>query len=226
MTRTLTYTPFHAPSLFDRAEKEAREGKGVITAILSAATVEAFTHDFTSSYRLVAEHKKICPNERKQEWPHKNRTCVTILHTATEQELSIYLNLVTLEKSKASTIDKFCKVHAMQNSNALDKGKKIYQNLKLLFDIRNAIMHPKDETFEVPLLNSVSTIKRPRFLSNFQQKGYLSDNPKITSWFELIETEPFSQWCVDTAKEAIEQTLAILPDSKYAETFKHESRLD
>ncbi len=219
-----TYTAFHAPSLYDRAEEESRERKGVITAILCAATAEAFLHDLTECYLLAIEHKKICPNQKGNRFPKsKTQICGTPLHNFLPKEDEIYWLLYKLENEKCQTTEKYKKVFELIGPPS---KFEILQNLGKLLKIRNSIVHMKGETISIEASKSgVDFSGYPKFLNDFKQKKMLVENKKPVSWLELIETEEFSNWCLTTVKNIIDEILLRLPDGYLSDQFKVQSKL-
>lgn len=221
---TMTYTAFHAPSLYDRAEQESRKGKGVITAILCAAAAEAFLHDLAECYLLALEHKKICPNQKDNSFPkRKFEVCVTPLHNFLPEEESIYQLLNNLEDAKCQPVDKYTKVFELIGSPS---KPETLQNLGQLLKIRNGIVHMKGETISIKTNeNGAEFSGYPKFLNDFKQKKMLAENKNPVSWLELIETEKFSNWCLSTVRNLTDEILLRLPDGYLSKEFKAQSKL-
>ena len=54
--RTLTYIPTHSEMLFDRAKEAQNRNDGITTAILSAASIEAFYFDLFEWNKNLINH--------------------------------------------------------------------------------------------------------------------------------------------------------------------------
>lgn len=121
------------------------------------------------------------------------------------------------EKKKFSTSCKFSLAKKIFTGELYKDTDALYQDVRNLFDLRNALVHMKADTFEDKPKKNVSrqSFTRP---VHYLKKKKLIDLPSKVKMEEmdlisLISTSKIAHWACDTAAKMIHALIEILPES-------------
>ena len=203
--KRIKFLPYHHPAIFDRTFNAARNGEGVICAILCATVLEAYLSDLMNFYGFLSKTPiKFYENDH----PANNYL--------NDRERKLLCGLIEAENKRDGLRHRFCIL------GDWDKSEKTYQNFNTLIKIRNALVHLKPE--EVVLCEDTAKFTGyPKFLNDFFQKKIIKKPQNFKSWIELIETQEFCLWCQNTVYRAIEKSNQMLPDTNVKTYFVEET---
>lgn len=221
----------HAPGLFDRAEAAANNNLGVVSCLLSAAAVEAFANDMMDWYEYCLDHHKNCASQtgRNSILPRSQFTfCNGFQHKITQTEIEICNELTKLEENRGRTLDKINAIRKKIsfNDNSAE-WQKIYNELRLLFSIRDGIMHAKGEKLSIETHDKAKIEGYPDFLGTLQSMGLVNiPVENLDSWLNVVDTNRFAKWCNISSKNTVDYLLKKLPDSEISLLFKREANFE
>lgn len=225
------FLPLHSPSLFDRAEEASIKEQGVISCILSAASIEAFINDLSDWYNAAIAHNKIC-NQKASNYPFQqspHHTCIPpyFYHEFTDNEYFMSVLPNKLEESHASINLKLESIFEFLRI-AINKGDSTHQNFSTLVKIRNDLIHIKGELLEQenPAEDNPSPIKGyPRYINNLDQLGIIN-LPKVlgkkSGLLEVLDNKKFAEWCIKAAYKMQLLIIEKLPSTPYTSEFKRD----
>lgn len=128
-----------------------------------------------------------------------------------------------LEKSRASTLSKFWFGKWSLSATSYDKGAQPYQDLALLLDLRNALVHPKfldrldQESDEMP--GYTRSVDPPTVITKLESKCILAETPSgsALTWIALITTKATARWACNTSSAIVLSFLEALPKSRHSD---------
>jgi hypothetical protein len=219
------YIPYHSPALFDRAKKAAKNLQGVETAILCVATAEALLHDLTEWLSIAVNHKEECPQNKKRDGIFQRGpfvVCATPLHQITENEINLCCVLREAESRKAAIGTKFILAAELIRPGEWKKGCRPLQPFINLIRIRNDIIHTKGNT-----LSEVNgEIKGyPKSIDRLISKKVIPRPTDYTNWLNLIDSEKFCSFSIETVEDLVESFHGILPETYMSQNFVARTRL-
>lgn len=126
------------------------------------------------------------------------------------------------EASNASLKLKYMLTYQVLSGQTYDASKEPFQDMHLLIELRNAIVHYKPlDKFESSEEGNIvqkpvrilSKLESKKILSNVRSQGDLKYKDKlITSWLYEISTKACAVWACRISEEVIKSTIAIFPD--------------
>lgn len=218
----------NAPNIYDRAKKSR---DGVVTAVLSVASVEAFIHDLANWLNFIYEF------ERENSIKNKKVQDGYMVHVYAISELGCKLNpqekkilteIKELELKKESAKNKIDAIIKILQPSRSTEMKKSIEDFSFLISIRNDIVHPKGE-------------KLVQELRNEKTRGNISGNSKNTrrleterlidkvtldqSWLNSLDDDRFISWCLGTVSGLMESILEILPKTVLMERYSEQAKV-
>jgi hypothetical protein len=107
------------------------------------------------------------------------------------------------EEARASAKFKFRLAEAVFESATMSKGTQPFQDLSLLIDLRNALVHLKPSSRE----SILRQLEDRQLLAEA-----LTDN---VSWLRRAATRATAEWAMKTADSAIEYVAKLVPDGSF-----------
>ncbi|MCS0048908.1 MULTISPECIES: hypothetical protein [Vibrio diabolicus subgroup] len=140
----------------------------------------------------------------------------------TEKERELYEQMLCLQKSKESTLDKYKKSKRLFTNNHWNRSLSPYKDFEILRNLRNSIIHRPPEvingemTIGEGLYKYTSKYERPEDeLMELSNLGIIGTIQANESWLDLIMTPKFSDWCCDVAKGIIDNFLSSLHEGRF-----------
>ena len=116
-----------------------------------------------------------------------------------------------IEKSKGTTLFKYLMASLILSGTMFDKGGSIYEDLKMLFDLRNQYMH-------LPVVKRRDSVEgelqapRGKLFKGLQGRGLVRKDPGPT-WMSAMQTAEMAEWACRAASNAMIAILEMLPYS-------------
>ena len=230
------FVPTHSTALFDRVLIARNNDEGVVAFVMAAASMEAMINDIFAWYEYVFYQIEDINNKRiaevkKSKNPFSKFACTDDISGCTD-DISGYTYHIDpfTSKIKKEEVDIFEslkkeRVGFFEKINKVSDILKIYESdckdfykaskdLKILFKIRNEIMHAKSKS--IVLTNSeedkVRINKYPKCVRDlFQAKVLNKDIRETQGWFESLDCEEACEWCVKVIKVFVKCFLDIFP---------------
>lgn len=174
-----------------RADAHAYARNATVAVVLAAASTEAFINEFTESV-LLYQKSKNCQDEVTP----AVGGCAAILKE--------------VERDRGSIVQKYLWAAHLLSGKPFDKGANLYQDFKMLIDLRNGLMHLKPDDDLTYNEHGVIVIKPSKSVLGLQQKKLARVGN--ASGFNLIQTDKVAAWACDTARNIILAILDMIPD--------------
>jgi len=106
------------------------------------------------------------------------------------------------ERGRASSLLKIDLAHLVLTGTLPDKGSQRYQDIQLLFNVRNRLVHAKPEVLQYA--EAGEQPEYPDIVKRFVSRGVipLPTNPSI-GWTEYVLVPPVAAWSYNTVVEAM-----------------------
>ena len=93
----------------------------------------------------------------------------------------------------------------------IDKGSQPYQDIQLLVDLRNLLVHSKPDIILVPDENE-EPLQKPSIVRAFVSRGIIP-NPKnpTKAWQQYLLVKKVAQWSTQTASATMKWVPSLLP---------------
>jgi len=93
-----------------------------------------------------------------------------------------------------------------------DKGKNPYQDLALLFELRDMHMHLKP--IDQAVKGGMGTLVLPKKIQTLHARGLARPCPtdRGISWFNALQTEAMARWSCETSLNMMLSLLDMIPD--------------
>lgn len=219
------YIPFHSTTLFNRAEKAAKNLQGVEAAILCVATAEAFLHDLTEWLSIAVNHKKNCPqNKNKDDFIQRgvHEVCYGQIHQVTDEEVNLCNELLEAEAGKKSIDKKYIQAANTLGSDKWEKGCWPLQPFIKLVRIRNDIVHVKGNTL---FIENGEIVGYPQSINCLILEKMIEGPCSYRNWLNLLDTKKFCSFSIKTVKDLIESFHMLLPETYMSKEFVEGTRL-
>ncbi|MCZ4371170.1 hypothetical protein O4H50_05155 [Vibrio diazotrophicus] len=191
--------PFHSILLLRKAARMHQIKDGATCALLSAAACEAFLNDIQCHYSFFIKCKR--PFELRDG---------NFVQCVSEDENQFSKELIALEENKKQTTKKYKKVNKLLTGQSLGNSSK-YQGLKNLMKIRNALVHLKADAIQLEEHEGMENNVLPDILIPVKSK--IDATLFRNSWIDVLDTEGFCHWCLESAYLIIgEITKALIGD--------------
>jgi hypothetical protein len=124
-----------------------------------------------------------------------------------------------IERSRGSTELKYLLASQVLSGRMFDRGSGPFQDVAMLFDLRNMIMHLKYVEQSVKILdgNRVSSEMPPKIRA-LQARG-LARRTAVGTWFQALQTYEIAAWACETARGIMRATIAMLPPGFHQKVF-------
>jgi hypothetical protein len=122
-----------------------------------------------------------------------------------------------LEKIQGSVETRFNLAHWLLTGHPYDKASQPYQDFRLLFQVRNDLMHFKPD----PLVEEGETKATPTIIARLQGLNILNNLPEPDSnrsWVHVLGTRAVAEWACNTASLVTADMVAKLPESIWRRT--------
>jgi hypothetical protein len=187
----------------------------LVSIVFSAASVEAF---FNELPELLSSFPELLKDELPQ--------VPTFVRVADE-----------IESSKGSIKLKYVLAYSILSGQPCEKGEPPYQNLSLLIEARNGLMHmkPSDSSGEAKPDGTLVMGPPPRILNKFRALRIMDvSDPSISlpivdatqataslrvaiplPWDYRIATQAAASWACNTAADVVDSILKVVPDGPH-----------
>ena len=144
----------------------------------------------------------------------------------TLKDLSFHLN--EYEKNRNSLISKLELILYCLKKEKFDRGSRHFQDIRMLINIRNALVHRKPESTSKLGSNAEESYSLHPFTKFLVDRGLIEKpHEKILPvWSQYLNSPKVAAWAYNTVVDSIISTVSMLPESttKKIEEFttKHE----
>lgn len=142
----------------------------------------------------------------------------------TEAEHELYEQMLSLQSSKASTLDKYKKSKKLFTKNHWDRTKSPYKEFETLRNLRNSIIHKPPEVIKGELTIGQGEYKynskyeRPDVeLQELLKLGITQPIVGDGSWLDSIMTPELARWSCQVALDVIDNFLTSLQEGRFKE---------
>jgi hypothetical protein len=126
--------------------------------------------------------------------------------------------IADLEKGNAHLRIKIQAIHYFLTLRKLSFGRAPYQDLSILIDIRNTLVHRKPEKFEWDIDNPEKEYDPHRFVKFLADRQVIKRPPKMHpgTWSLYVIRSEVAKWAYDTAVAVIKDIAIVIPASRFA----------
>ena len=131
--------------------------------------------------------------------------------------------LGVLETSKASTLKKIEAVYFVFRKVDIDRGAQPYQDVRLLFQLRNELAHRKPEsTGDWGLANREKDHEPHKYVKELASRGIIELPPPNAPpvWSQFVLTASTAKWSYNTATGMMQFLTELFPPGKFSEISK------
>ena len=124
-----------------------------------------------------------------------------------------------VESKKGSTLEKLEAFHLAFKGKKADRGSSPYQDISLLYQLRNELVHRKPEPFgDWDPNNKEKTYEPHRFVRLLSQKGIVTTPPAHLPpiWSQFVLHDRTAKWAFNTAVSGVRYVQSLLPESGFA----------
>jgi len=129
-----------------------------------------------------------------------------------------------LEELRAPLMDKIDGLHLCLKGARIDRGRRMTQDLALLFQLRNALVHRRAERFDWEP-DGTGTYEHHKFVKHLAQRGVIADPAagSPSSWSQHCLVPPTALWAHDVVVTAAKEIVSWFPDGHFKETISFHS---
>ncbi|TMO72162.1 hypothetical protein CWC17_14605 [Pseudoalteromonas sp. S3785] len=182
----------------DKSTEEPEEA--IVSLIFSFNCIEAFINETIGSTELFTGGRR------------------------TEAEQELYEQMLSLQSSKASTLEKYKKSKKLFTKNHWDRTQSPYKEFETLRNLRNSIIHKPPEVIKGELTigqgeyNYKSKYERPDVeLQELLKLGIIKPILRDGSWLDAIMTPELAEWSCQVAFDVINNFLTSLHEGRFKE---------
>ena len=120
-----------------------------------------------------------------------------------------------IESKRSSTLEKIEALHLAFKSTKINRGAQPYQNLMLLYQLRNELVHRKPEGFgNWDPSDHDREYKPHKFVSALASEGVIDLPPPKAPpvWGQFVLKEKTAKWAFNTAVSGVHFIVNLLPD--------------
>ncbi|MFN7985508.1 MAG: hypothetical protein U0Q11_27015 [Vicinamibacterales bacterium] len=164
------------------------DSESQIVVILAAAAVEAFLNDLEVYADLANKG------------------------TASAVTADLLRALRLAEQERATTLLKVNMVYLAMTGHYPDPGSQPYQDIKLLFQLRNLVVHAKPESVE--LAESNESLGQPKIVRAFVSRGIIKSPPAgaPVAWRQYVIVPLVAAWAYDVTVRSLHWFAAAVTD--------------
>jgi len=196
----------HARKFFKIAEKAMKRSitdvdEVISTIILSTSAFESFLNEFTNSMKVSISEK--------------DSKMLQVLKSVGPK----------LDEKKFNSLLRLEIFYFFLCSKQLPKGERPFQDIKLLYEIRNSIVHPRPEKVSVEFSQNANQEKNlHRYLKhlvdikvinkpwdNFDKGEVYGEN----QWFDYIFNNKVAEWAYNTVVNVASEIINATPESDF-----------
>jgi len=127
------------------------------------------------------------------------------------------------EAERNSTLFKIQIIHFAFTGKQLDKGSRPFQDVQLLFELRNMIVHLKPEAiqFSSDIEDGEPIQKKSKIVSSFISRGIIKEHANFASgWTDYLLVRPVAEWAVNTALQTMKWISDLPPKGNFRNYLK------
>jgi hypothetical protein len=194
---------FNAPHIWLLARDARDRARAVVAANLDASAVDAVAAVIlaaAASEGFIKELSELCAVPRAYQL------------AAPLGEFG--RKLQEMEGTRSPTPEKYKAATAILSGKAFDNGGHLSQDFRLLFKVRDALIHIKAIDQAGPLEGDMTTFTMPDFVKEFQRRGLAKASTKDigAGWLDALETDRMASWACETALNMMLAVLGLIPD--------------
>jgi len=164
------------------------------TIILSAASIEAFINELPYIIGFT----------------YKSPSAINILKEINSQRIPILFRIRML--------------YFILTLKEFDKGSQPYQDIDLLFSLRNMILHREIESFEFPR-DENNPSKNLNIVKSFVSRGIIKQTNNLADgWSQHLLVQPVASWATITALETYRWISSLIADEESRNLIKFVNR--
>jgi hypothetical protein len=125
-----------------------------------------------------------------------------------------------VESKKGNTLEKLEAFHLAFKGEKADRGGLPYQDLALLYQLRNELVHRKPEPFgDWDPNDKIKEYEPHRFVRLLSQRGIVTKPPGNSPpiWSQFVLQDKTAKWAFNTAVSGVRYLQSMLPESSFAE---------
>ena len=125
-----------------------------------------------------------------------------------------------LEEERASLLTKVDAMHLALVGSRIDRGKLPFQDVRFLFELRNAFVHRRPERFEWEFENPDREYEPHKFVRYLTQRGIVQKpNPKNPpSWSQYVLVPETARWAHNTVVVVSKDIVSWFPAGNFKTT--------
>jgi hypothetical protein len=129
-----------------------------------------------------------------------------------------------LEKVQGSVETRFNMAHWLLTGRPFAKAEQPFQNFKLLFQLRNDLMHFKPD----PRMEEAGPKPAPGIIAKLHGLSILNDSPapdSNRSWVHSLGTRAVAEWACNTSSRMTADMVSKLPESGWRHTVEDVTKI-
>ncbi len=123
-----------------------------------------------------------------------------------------------VESKKGSTLEKLEAFHLAFTGTKAERGHPPYQDMSLLYQLRNDLVHRKPEPFRDWDPNDKERTYEPhKFVRMLAQRGIVNMPPPNLPpiWSQFVLHDRAAKWAFNTAVSGVKYVVSLLPESLF-----------
>jgi len=124
---------------------------------------------------------------------------------------------VLLEESKAPLLARIDAYHIALRGGPIDRGRHPLQDIKLLIQLRNALVHRKSERLIFPVSDAGGVVKTHKFVSYFVSRKIIPEptNMAPVAWSQQVLVPPVATWAHNAVVDMASDIVSWLPNGNF-----------
>jgi hypothetical protein len=129
-----------------------------------------------------------------------------------------------LEQLRAPLLDKIDGLHLCLKGARIDRGSRMTQDLALLFQLRNALVHRRAERFEWEP-DGTAMYEHHKFVKHLAQRGVIEDPAagSPSSWSQHCLIPPTARWAHNVVVTMAKEIVSWFPEGNFKKTISFHS---
>lgn len=192
----MLYQSGHIFLVANRSYERSKSNKSesMPSIILSTVAFECFVNEIIQRLSAEYEWEPVEVIKRSSEW------------------------LELLESKRPSTLEKVGALHLIFKDSKINKGEQPYQNLSLLYQLRNELVHRKPEGASNWDPGDKDREYEPhRLVKSLASRGIINlPSPKAPPvWGQFVLNEKTAKWAFNTAVLGVHNMVDMLPEGSF-----------